>query len=255
MMTHRNQLAGAVLLVLCVLLSAGSATAKDVLIDESHGQVWSFFSDAKFSMARAALINAGHTLSNLPGSPGAITGAALAGHDVFFTGTLDQSYTASEIQALQSYVDAGGCVLVTHDGGWSSDDATPSVNTFLSPYGMQMAGGATYASGVVVTGFVDHCLTDGVQTLGLDYVRELSVINAPAVDLTTGSVEILAVYENNGSVAVLGDDTLWSDPGGTTDYDITDYDNQAVLLNLVDCCGVVSPVEAMSWGTIKGMYR
>ena len=118
-----------------------------------------------------------------------------------------------------------------------------------------MAGSATHPSGVVVTGFVSHCLTDGVQTLGLDYVRELSSINPPAIDLTTGSVEILAAYENNGSVAVLGDDTLWSDPGVGADYDITYCDNETMLLNLVACCGGVSPVEATSWGKIKGMYR
>ena len=254
-MTYRNQFAVALLISACVLIATGSATAKDVLIDESHGQVWSFYENARFSVARAALINAGHTLSNLTGSPGAITGGALAGYDVFFTGTLDQSYTTSEIQALQSYVDAGGCVLVTHDGGWSSDAATTSMNTFLSPYGMQMAASATYSTGVTVTGFVDHCLTDGVQTLGLDYVRELSAINAPALDLTTGAVEVLAVYESNGSVAVLGDDTLWSDPGAGGDYGITDYDNETMLLNLVACCGGTSPVEATSWGKIKGLYR
>jgi hypothetical protein len=254
-MNIRNRHVVLVLAVVCVLAAVGSAAAKTVLIDESHGQIWSFYSDARFDLARASLANAGHTLFNLVGAPGAITDAALAGYDVFFTGTLDQSYTAAEIQALQNYVAAGGCVLVTHDGGWSSDVATPSMNTFLTPYGMQMAASSTYGSGVIATGFVDHCLTAGVDTLGYDYVRELASINPPAVDLTTGAVEGLAVYENSGTVAVLGDDTLWSDTDVNADYDFTDFDNEQVLLNLVGCCGAMNPVEPSTWGAIKGMYR
>jgi hypothetical protein len=129
------------------------------------------------------------------------------------------------------------------------------MNTFLQPYGMQMAETSTYGSGVVVNEFVAHCLTEGIQTFGVDYVRELSSIMAPAVDLTPGTVELLAVYENAGRVIVLGDESCFNDNTTPSDYPITYGDNEAMLLNLIACCGPANPVEAVTWGTIKAMYR
>jgi hypothetical protein len=246
------------LVIVALLMFAGPAAPKSVLVDESHGQLiydYSLASSAVFSTARTALNNAGHTLSALSGSPGAITAAALAPYDVFWTGTLQQPYLTSEITALQGFVAGGGCVVVVHDGGYSSDSATPSVNTFLAPYGMQMAAATTYPTGVVVSDFVPHCLTANVQTFGVDYVRELSSITAPAVDLTPGTVELLAAYENGGEVIVLGDESCFNDGTSPSDYPITYGDNETMLLNLIGCCGPANPVEDATWGTIKAMYR
>jgi hypothetical protein len=246
------------LVIVALLMFAGVAAPKSVLVDESHGQLnydYSLASSAVFSTARTALNNAGHTLTALSGSPGAITPAALAPYDVFYTGTLMEAYLASEITALQDFVTAGGCVVVTHDGGYESDSATPSLNTFLAPYGMQMAAETTYPEGVVVTQFVPHCLTANVQDFGVDYVRELSSIVAPAVDLTPGTVELLAVYENGGEVVVLGDESCFNDDTTPSDYPITYGDNETMLLNLIGCCGPANPVEDVTWGTIKAMYR
>ena len=257
-MNYCKLMVGLLLIVAGLLILPSAATAKSVLMDESHGQLdydYSLYASAVFTTARTALINAGHTLYNLTGDPGAITAAALTGHDVFYTGTLFESYTTSEITALQDFVAGGGCVIVTHDGGYTSDAATPSMNLFLAPYGMQMAGESTYASGVVVTDFVAHCVTQNIDSFGVDFVRELSSIVAPAVDLTPGTVELLAAYENAGEVIVLGDESCFNEAGSGSDYPITYGDNETMLLNLFACCGPASPVEAVTWGTIKSLYR
>lgn len=244
------------LVVLCLLNAAGTAAANTVLCDNSHGQPVPLITDARFSLARAAITGAGHSLAQLSGSPGAITSAALAGYDVFYTGTLNQSFTAAEITVLQSFVSAGGGVIVAHDGGFSSDSATPSVNTFLQPYGMQLALVSTYPSGVVVSGF-DHCLTANVNTLGMDYVRELTAVTPPAEDLTTGSIQVLALYEAAGWVIFIADESMWTNPGTGADYDLDDFDNQTMLLNAFGYstgCGVIQ-VEPATWSSVKSLYR
>jgi hypothetical protein len=241
----------------CVLGGTSTADARPILIDESHGQRWSFYSNDRFDDARAELQNAGHTLANLPGVPGAITPAALAGYEVFFTGTLDDSYTPAEIAVLQGFVAGGGGVLVAHDSGWGSNGATPSVNDFLAPYGMQLAGNSIGAGGLIVSGFESHCLTEGIETLGLDYLREISSITSPALDLTLGPIEILAIFDDGGGwVIVISDDSLWSDPGAGSDYDLYDFDNLTMLLNAFGYTGCLpTAVESTSWGRIKGAYR
>lgn len=232
-----------------------SAHARPILFDESHGQQWPMSTEEQFSTARDELIAAGHTLSSLTGSPGAITAEALAGYEVFVTGTLNSSFTAEEVAALQAYVDGGGGVLVNHDGGWSSDSHTPSVNDFLAPYGMVMASSPDYGTGVIVEGFVDHCLTAGISTMGFDYVRELESISAPAIDLTVAGPEMMGLFDNgSGWVIVIGDDSQWSDHVNM-DYGIDDFDNLTSLHNVFgyENCDPTA-TEATSWSGIKSLY-
>ena len=239
---------------LAALMGAtGVAIAANALFDEGHGQRWPMSSHEHFETARSALTLAGHTITVLDAP---ITAAALSGHDIFVTGTLDMSYTAAEIEALQDFVASGGSVLVNHDGGWDSYFATPSVNAFLAPYGMALAGSSSYVDGLTVEDFVTHCVTQDVVKLGLDFVRVLVTIDPPAEDLTIGTTEILAVYASpaSGLVVVLPDDTLWTDPEAGTDYCIEDFDNLKVLLNIFDCVVSVS-TEVCSWTTVKQLWR
>ena len=246
-----------VAIVLFLGMSPDPADGRPILIDESHDQQTPLSSDAFFSEARTALTGAGHTLTGLPGSPGTITAAALAGYEVFYTGTLNASLFSGEIQALQDFVNAGGGVIVGHNGGWFANAATASVNTFLTPYGVQMAATATYSSGVVATDFVAHCLTGGVQNIGLDYVRLISDLALPAENMTTGSLDVLSVTgAGTGWVIVLGDDSLWTDSDSASDYNITDLDNLALLLNMFGYVACdPSSVDAASWGQVKALYR
>jgi hypothetical protein len=210
-----------------------------ILVDESHSQQWSFYSNSRFSEARALLLGQGHTLTNLAGDPGAITESALEGSDVFYSGTLDEPMLDSEVTALQDFVAAGGGVICCHDGGWSSDTAVGSVNSFLSLYGMQLSGSADYASGITASDFAVHSLTEGVTSAVFDYLRELSQIESPALDLTNSGVEILGVYDDSsgGWVIVIGDDSQWTNVGEGDDADIGDADNEQLTLNVFNYAG------------------
>ena len=102
-----------------------------------------------------------------------------------------------------------------------------------------------------------HCVTTGVDSLQLDYVRLLSSITSPAQDLTTGSDEMLAVYDDasGGMVIVLPDDNPWADSDSGSDAYLTDADNAAILLNIFACAGATSPTTSTSWGRVKARYR
>lgn len=240
--------------LITMISSAGMCFAANALFDEGHGQYWPMSSDGLFEAARTAITGAGHTIST---HTGLITFEAMAGFDIFVTGTLNSSLTTTEIEALSQFVTAGGIVFVNHDGGWSSDSATSSVNSFLAPYGVVLASYSSYTGGLLVEGYSTHCLTEGVSSLGLDYVRLITSISSPAVDLTTGSIDILAVFENEngGKVIVLPDDSLWGYSDEPSDYSITDLDNLTMLLNIFNCMTGSVSTDAQTWGGLKSLYR
>lgn len=256
-MYHRE--VSLVALAMALAWHSETVDARSVLVDESHDQEWPLSSHEGFASAREALVADGHTLTALTGTPGAITDAALAGHDVFYTGTLSQGYLPGEIEVLQRFVARGGGVIVGHDAGWASDASTPSVNAFLAPYGVQMAPTSTFPNGLVVSGFVSHCVTEGIDVLGLDRVREISALSFPAVNMTANPPYVMAVTDvNPGWVIVLGDDSLWmnQDYSEWLEYDIGDFDNLTILLSVFgyDVCSPIS-VEVDSWSEVKALYR
>ncbi len=243
-----------ILSLLALVSTATVGFAADALFDEGHDQQWPMSSSDKFDEARAAITGAGHTISVLNST---ITLEALNDYDLFVTGTLNSFLSAAEIEALQNFVMVGGTVLVIHDGGWSSDSVTPSVNSFLAPYGIVLASASSNGNGLMVEGFSSHCLTQSINALGLDYVRLIDSISSPALDLTTGSTDILAVYESDtgGKVIALSDDSLWSDPGTGSDYAISDLDNLTMLMNIFDCLNGSVATETATWGGLKSLYR
>ncbi len=243
------------LFVLLVGLAVDSQ-ARSILADESHDQQWPLVTEPRFSEIRALLTGEGHSLSSLQGEPGAVTAGALAGFDVFYTGTLNTSYQSGEVTALQDYVAGGGGVICCHDGGWASNDAVASVNSFLAPYGIVMSGVTSYGSGVIVSDFADHCLLEAVASTGFDFLREMTQINPPAVDLTISGIDIIAYYDDpsGGWVIVIGDDNQWTNSDSPADYTIADLDNQALSLNIFNYNSCNSPTEASSWSRVKSLY-
>jgi len=243
-----------VLFLTILLSSPGDGLAIDAIVDGYHSQANTLVYHAMFDDARAALSGDGHTLSLLIEQTATWR---IVDYDLYVTGTLNDSYSSYEVTQLQNYVAGGGAVLVIHDGGYYSDDHTDSMNSFLAPYGITLAATGDYGSaGVHMTGFEPHCITNGVAELGLDSVRLITSLTAPAVDLTTGDPDFLAYYENavGGKVIVLTDDSLWSDPGAGGDQNIGDYDNLAILLNIFGCVEASVSAESLSWGDVKAIY-
>ncbi|MCA8961316.1 MAG: hypothetical protein KDC38_12415 [Planctomycetes bacterium] len=218
-----------------VVASTCTVNGAVVLIDDAHGQPTSLFASSTFSVARDALLDAGHVLEQLTGSSGALDTAALTGIDVYYSGAINVAYSANEIAALQAFVAAGGGVVLTYDGGFSSSSAVDSVNTFLDPFGIQASTSVVSPTGIQIDTIVPHCSTTGVQSVGLDFVRLLSSITPPAIDLTEGTaIDFLAVSDSGtGWVFFIGDQSLWTNPGAGADFNVTDLDNQQLLLNII----------------------
>ena len=244
--------------LLPILIVAGGATlalARPILVDESHGQHWPITQYEYFSTARAELLHAGHTLTSLPGN-GAITTEALAGYEVFVTGTIEVPYSPAEILALQQFVSDGGGVLCLHDGGWDADVGYPTMNQFLAPYGMTLASFTQYANGVVVTDFVEHCLTEDFVSLHFDYLRDIQSLVPPAEEFQIApDPRVLGLYDGGlGWVIVCGDDTQWVD-AGTADVSIADGSNMIFLHRLFGYqnCNE-SAAQESSWSVVKRLY-
>ena len=128
--------------------------------------------------------------------------------------------------------------MVHAEGGTGSEDFVYNLNSLVSPYGVVYADLATANSGVVITGFVAHPVTNSVNMIGVDYQRKLISITSPAIDLTikSGEYNVLAVVNGAGgagNVVMLSDTTLWKDPEAGSNYSIISGDNRLLLENIV----------------------
>jgi len=183
-------------------------------------------SGAAFEDLRARLLQHGLRIRPLQD----FTPRALVGIDLLILQqpyTEDQAFGPAERMAIRSSIHAGAGLLVCGDVGGQSDAWRPALNGLLERFGLALGptpdGGPTLdgepkpdgGARSVLTGFVDHALTRGVDALAVDAPRPLDALRAPAVDLTLGSGpdELLAASERPdwGRVVLVGDASLWRD--------------------------------------------
>ncbi len=213
---------------LAISLQFGAASqAEVILFDNIHNQDSTIFNNPDFTMARAALEAAGHTLAEL-NSP--LDPVILSGVDIYVTGLFLSALTTNEAMLLSNFVDQGGGVVVTHGGGFSSSSFVDSINEFLEPYGMQLGPNVGFGSGVTATFDSTACASDGVSTVSFDFLRELELIQPPAQNLIISGPEVAAAATvGSGFVIVIGDENQWKDPVGNFDAAITEFDNELLL--------------------------
>jgi len=226
------------LLGLLLFVSTGLAHAGVVGMDArslSLSGGWNPPIDARYASFRAVFTDAAHTLQSLS----SFTATDLAGIDllVLFQPT-DSSlaFTSAEAAAIHAFVAGGGALFAIPEGGWGSNSTLFTFNAVIAPYGITALSPVSNPSGVLVNNLAPHELTDGVTSIGLDYHRVLS-ITAPAVDLTNGTLEVLAATDSqngSGRVAVITDHTCFNDPGFGADYDLFDLHNKKLLENIID---------------------
>ncbi|MFG0316929.1 MAG: hypothetical protein ACF8XB_06640 [Planctomycetota bacterium JB042] len=216
-------------LALTVLVSsAGAGTVGLDARSLSAETGWNPATDARYATFRSVFTGAGHSLTNLT----AFTAPNLSGLDLlvlFHPTTPTVAYDATEIADIQAYVASGRSLLVVADAGWSTTSSIGVMNQILLPYGITVGSGAVNGSGAQFGGFFAHPTTDGVNAIGLDFHRYLTV-GAGAIDLQNGTNDIIAASESGGGrVVAIGDGSCFTDAGFGADYDITSLDNRKFL--------------------------
>ena len=225
------------------------ATGSTIGLDAVHGfnTAGNIANGSGYVTFRSVVEGLGHTIVDLT-SFGA---ADLVGLDAVFlvqpySQNLDE-YTASEIDAVEAFVAAGGGLVVLADNG--SGFNVPNINALVASYGISFADAPSSPSGHVITGFVDHPITEGLAEIGVDFQLTITTA-APGLDLTTGSGEddALSVLALPGTRAVfLSDTSNWLE---TSDHPISFGDNQLLLENILN---YVTPGTVLDFETEDDM--
>ncbi|GAH88053.1 unnamed protein product, partial [marine sediment metagenome] len=172
----------------------------------------------------------GYHLTNLTGSPGAITPAALDGIDILVLPDCELAFTAAEITAIQNFVSNGGALLAI--GEWPPAFNYVSYNDLLSTYGITFH--SSNSSTQDGTSFLASPVTAGVSLVDLSSCGDLETTHpARVIGYTDDGYEFLAQYEGwngNGNIVVLTDTAPFTNsrlPWGTSGT----ADDKTLLIN------------------------
>ncbi len=125
---------------------------------------------------------------------------------------LGRTYAASEVDALQAWVEAGGGLMTLI--GYGDPSERTNANALLAPFGLsygsqqilQKQGGVT----VPVTGWVNHPVTIGIQQLGVD--NGYPVNGAGTVIASEQGFDMLRAHSaGEGNILVWGDEWITYD--------------------------------------------
>jgi len=198
---------------------------------------WVLATGSYYDDFRAALGASGRTVVALS----SFEAPDLAGLDALIVNQPydDSLLSSSEISAIQSFVAAGGGLLV-HANGWGGGLGSSNLNDLVAPYGLTYSEYGTENSGHTISSFETHPATEGLRQVGVDYQRRFIVIAPPGVDLTPGCCDgaddFLAVVDGNlggGSVAALSDSSMWQDDDAGSDRSLSFGDNALLLGKLI----------------------
>lgn len=126
---------------------------------------------------------------------------------------------SAERGALHAFVARGGHLIVLGEVGGRSDQELADWNGWLAPYGVQFGPAERPASGARrVEALLTHPITRGVGALDVQGLRRSLSVRTPALDLTGGGGldDVLALVERPGAgtLAILGDASIWTGPAG-----------------------------------------
>ncbi|MFQ6106484.1 MAG: CARDB domain-containing protein [Thermoplasmata archaeon] len=192
-----------------------SSIKGSVLIDQTHGTD----NASAYSILIADLIAEGYELHYQFTTP--ITPADLSGHDVLMIPQPFQSYSASELSAIQAFVSSGSGLLVL------GDDDPPVFTDLTSFSGISWISGGTSGT---TTSITPHQITTGITMIDLSSPLCEMVISGSAISLIrdSGGGHALAVSTSPGRVAG------FSDESSLMDFGITSADNEQLALNVIE---------------------
>ena len=251
---NRGVLRITAVLTLIACCDLTSASGGMIGIDDARGQGGTLASHSRFASLRGTITTLGHTLVPLTD----LSSVSLTGLDAIilgmpFDGPPSRLFSAGDIQSIHGFVDLGGGLMILADGA-TGDDAS-NLNLLTEHFGVLYSLSTASASGRTVTSFVDHPVTDGVLSAGVDFQKPLTSIMSPAVDLTinAGADNIVAAVTGSGgagNAVFLSDSTIFSD-SPTADRNIGFGDNQRLLensINFVTANPVPEPCTALLLG-------
>ena len=209
--------------------------------DRSAGPTGPVWREPAYGPFRDEVAAAGHTLT----PRGSFNESDLAGIDALLLLQPmypHQAFLEQEIADVHGFVARGGGLIVIGEGGWESDATVENLNALVSPYGVAYGNQARAGGGTTVTGFNAHPLTEGVETIGLDFYRALGRVDAPAIDLTSGAINVLAAVQGAGGAGnVLFLSDLSGFAGPSSDRPLSFGDNRQLLQNVLRFAAIPEP--------------
>ncbi|WP_425039289.1 PEP-CTERM sorting domain-containing protein [Primorskyibacter sp. S187A] len=206
-MTSRNLL---VALAASTMLATPLAAATIGSFDDSRTVGNWYLTGAKYDSLSATIEGSGSTIAE---ATSVITSEYLDGVDAFYTGSIDSDArtdghsTDAELLALQSWVSAGGLLVIGGENAKFTDNA----NSWMNAFGLTLTAGK-HSEGTFSNS--SHALMDGV-TAG----AELGALSGGAfadgdfdiLASTDGGAAIVAKSYGLGTVVALADGNFWDD--------------------------------------------
>jgi subtilisin family serine protease/PKD repeat protein len=166
---------------------------------------------------------------------GPINSSILANYHILVLMDPELDFSSAEIAEIQNWVAANGTVIIIPDGGYP-----PTLNTLMAPYGVQMTG--RVGGFGTTTDIIGHPITQGVGTIYVNWVREISVASpSTCLAWVTAYGERFAFLSatEGGEVAVISDSNIMDN------YGLEMADNTQLMLNMFNWAKPVHDLAVM----------
>ena len=249
-MKHTRTLSAVLLATAGISSVQGAVIGIDIRNGFAQGNNMGTGSD--FDSFRAVIISMDHTIVPISSFDD------LAGIDMLIMQNPYESsdqFSSSERASISSFVSNGMGMLAIADGGGRSSDYISNMNQISSGFGATFSQDAGNRDGLVINNFASHAVTAGLNRVGLDFNRTISV-SGSAIDLTGDDSDFLVVNNGvggEGNSVFIGDSSLWVDSHTSSDYALYDLDNELLLRNIINytvptpstlalfaCCGLIT---------------
>ncbi len=180
----------------------------------------------------------------------------LAGIDVAVVSVFSSyvsPYTAGEIDALKTFVNEGGGLLIM---GERTTAPIGNIDPLALEFGISFSPTDIGITGISITDLSNHQIFDGINQVSLFGASELTLSGSAisvGSDAGSGKTAIAVSEYGLGRVVAIGDSSLWTwgGAGGGTNFDLPE--NQQFALNTFEYLAVPEPATLVILG-IGGLF-
>ncbi len=186
---------------------------------------------SSFSTLRDALVSRRFTFDKFyPSALGNFTAERLANYDMIIVDYPDLNFTTSEVSALQSWVNAGGGLLVLGDRALIGGDGNQYINFLLGNFGMSMGVDNTMTVVGATVSTPIHPTTEDCTLLSVSYRNNITLTGADAIWQYNGNVLVAGQDYGNGRAILAADQNIF-DNGQIVSFG---YDNMQFAVNVAN---------------------